>query len=207
MPTIAANTYRLPIAQKLARGQTIITKSTDNPNVPGNATVLATLSAAQEALAAANADFEAIQLLAKQRLAVRDAALAVWNASINSLAAFTECATGSDPAKILSAGFDVRSAKTPQRPVQQIINVQVSYTGNPGYSEVLWKRDPDADAYRVQRSPEVITETSWEEVGTVTEAKYGGNGATPGQKCWYRIAGINRLGQGPWSEPALRPVM
>ena len=70
-----------------------------------------------------------------------------------------------------------------------------------------WKRDRHASAYRVQRSPERITDTSWEEMGTVTEASYIGNGVIPGQQYWYRVAAVNRLGQGPWSQPALRPVM
>lgn len=59
----------------------------------------------------------------------------------------------------------------------------------------------------MQRSPEPITETSWTTVGTVAGVKYEGNGAIPGQKYWYRVAGVNKLGQGVWSEPALRPVM
>jgi hypothetical protein len=41
----------------------------------------------------------------------------------------------------------------------------------------------------------------------VTEAKFEGNGTIPGQKYWYCVAGVNKLGQGPWSKPALRPVM
>lgn len=83
----------------------------------------------------------------------------------------------------------------------------MGFTGNPGDSEVRWKREKNADAYVVQVSPEPITDTSWKNMGTVTEPKFEGNGATPDQTCWYRAAGVNRLGQGPWSEPALRPVL
>jgi hypothetical protein len=59
----------------------------------------------------------------------------------------------------------------------------------------------------IECSQDPITETSWKNMGTVTEVKYVGNGATPGHKCWYRVAAVNRAGQGPWSDPALRPVM
>jgi hypothetical protein len=85
--------------------------------------------------------------------------------------------------------------------------VSVTYAGTPGDSEVTWARDPLADAYRVQRSPDEMTDDSWEEVVTVTEAKCRVTGDTAGQRCWYRVAAINGLGQGPWSNPALRPVM
>ena len=207
MSTIAINISSLTILQKLAKGQEIITMSTANPNAPGNATPLATLSAAQAALVAANAAAEEIRQLSKQRTEARDAALLEWTAAITGLAAFTENATGGDATKILTTGYDVRAAATPPQPVGQVKNVEVNFTGMPGHSEVRWKRDANADAYVVQRSPDPITETSWINQGTVTEPRFEGNGAIPGQKYWYRTAGVNRLGQGPWSEPALRPVM
>ncbi len=207
MAIVAMNTSQLPVAQKLVKGQEIIVKSTANPNVPGNTAPLATLVSAQTALTAANAAVEANRLNAKELILTRDVALAGWNSALTGLAAFTESVTGGDAVKIVSTGFDVRAAATPPQPLGQILNVRVSFTGVPGHSEVRWQRDAYADAYMVQRSPEPITETSWGNQGTVTEAKFEGNGATPGVKYWYRVAGVNRLGQGPWSEPALRPVM
>lgn len=64
-----------------------------------------------------------------------------------------------------------------------------------------------ADGYVVECSPDPTMDESWKNMGTVAEVKYVGNGATPGQKCWYRVAAVNRAGRGPWSEPALGPVM
>jgi hypothetical protein len=92
-------------------------------------------------------------------------------------------------------------------PVTQILNVKVGFTGMPGHSTVAWKRESNAEAYVLERSPDPITPTSWDNLATVTEAKFEGNGTVPGLKYWFRVAGVNRLGQGPWSEPALRPVM
>ena len=48
MSTIAINVSGLPLADKLVKGQDIITKSTNNPAVPGNATLLAAFVAAQQ---------------------------------------------------------------------------------------------------------------------------------------------------------------
>ena len=48
MSTIAINVSGLPLVDKLVKGQDIITKSTNNPAVPGNATLLAAFVAAQE---------------------------------------------------------------------------------------------------------------------------------------------------------------
>ncbi len=201
------NVSSLTIPEKLVKGQDIITKSTSNPGVPGNTAVLAAFSAAQVAFTAANAAYEAVRQQARQLMTERDTAEQEWVASMNILAAFTESATDGDAAKIESAGFGVKAAPAPPQPVAQILNVKVTFTGMPGHSEVRWKRETNADAYVVERSADPITSTSWDNVGTVAEARYEGNGAIPGQKYWYRVAAVNRLGQGPWSEPALRPVM
>ena len=50
LSTIAINVSGLPLADKLVKGQDIITKSTNNASVPGNATVLGTFVAAQAEL-------------------------------------------------------------------------------------------------------------------------------------------------------------
>lgn len=207
MSVIAMNVNRLPIADKLVKGQDIITKSTSNPNVPGNTAPLAAFSTAQAALTAANAAFESNRQAATTLMTARDNALEEWNTRLTGLAGFTENATGGDAEKIQSAGFAVRADRTPPQAVGQVENVRVSYNGNPGYSDVRWDRESSADAYMVQCSPDPITEASWRNMGTVTRAKFEGNGATPGQKCWYRVAAVNAIGAGPWSEPALRPVM
>ena len=207
MSIIAINAAKLPIAEKLVKGQDIITKSTSNPNVPGNTAPLAAFSTAQTALTAANAAYEPNRQAAATLMTARDNALEEWNTTLTGLAGFTESATGGEAEKIQSAGFAVRGSATPAKPVGQVQNVRVSYNGTPGYSNVRWDRETNADAYMVQCSADPITETSWKNMGTVTKPKFEGNGATPGIKCWYRIAAVNGVGEGPWSEPALRPVM
>ena len=207
MSNIATNTSKLSIPEKLGKGQEIITMSTDNPKVPGNTALVTALGTAQAALVAANAAYEQARQDCKQMMAARDAALAEWNAAVNGLAAFTESATGGDATDILSAGFAVKAQPSAPQPVAQVLNVRVAFTGDPGYSEVSWKKESNADAYVVECSQEPITATSWKNMETVVGVKYVGNGAIPGQKCWYRVSAVNRDGRGPWSEPALRPVM
>lgn len=207
MAKIAINTSGLTIPQQLAKGQEIITKSTGNPNAPGNVAVLAAFNTAQATFAAKTASADDARKSAKEATAARDEAQEVWNQALTALAGFTEGATGGVESKILSTGFDVRALPTPPLPVQQVMDVRVSYNGVPGYSKVQWKAEPSADAYMVQCCQDPITEAGWKGMGTVVGVEFQGNGATPGLRCWYRIAGVNRLGQGPWSEPALRPVM
>ncbi len=165
------------------------------------------LATQRTATLTANAEYEEARRRCKELLSARDAVAARMLAAAVGLAAYTQSKTGGDATKILSAGFDVKAPPSPPQPVTQVLNVRVEFTGEPGYSEVRWKRDVNADAYIVECSPDPITDTSWRNMGTVAEVKYKGNGATPGQKCWYRVSAVNRAGRGPWSEPALRPVM
>ena len=207
MATIAINTSNLPIPEKFVKGQEFITMSTGNPKAPGNAALVTTLTTAQVSFVAAHSAYEECQQSCRQYLAARTASQETWNAAVTALAAFTESVTGGNAMDILSTGFSVKAPPSPPQPVAQVLNVRVFFTGNPGDSEVRWRADRNADAYIVECSQEPITETSWKNMDTVAESKYVGNGATPGQKCWYRIAALNRAGRGPWSEPALRPVM
>ena len=207
MSNLALNISNLSIAQRLTVGTRYLSMGDANPNVPGNGPSLAVLSAAQTALTAADAAYEEARQNCKRLMEQRDVALANWNAAAMGLGVFTESATGGVEAKILSAGFDIKAAPQPPQPVQQILNVRVLFNGTPGYSDVRWKRDPRAEAYVVECCQDPITESGWRNMGTVTEPKYTGNGAIPGKPCWYRVAGVNKLGQGVWSEPALRPVM
>jgi len=209
MATIALHVRKPTILEKTLKGADIITKSTNNPDVPGNATSLAAFSTAQNALVAANAAYEGLLQQADQLRVVRDGALEDWYTALNGLAGVTVNATTGVADKILSAGFDVRREPVRRRPmpVPQIDNVKVSYTDRPGYSQVTWKEEAEADAYVLQLCADPMTEAGWKDLDPVTEPVFVGNGVTPGQKYWYRVAGVGSLGRGAWSEPALRPVM
>ena len=208
MPTIAANTYRLPITEKLMRGNLIIDNSTDNPDVPGNEACVAQLVAAQAALDAASLAYSILQCRASALLAARNRAVTEWDAAVNSLASLTESITGGDPEAILGSGFDIRSPKTPTRPMERVIRVKVACSNLPGYTDLTWKSQRSASVYHIQCCSENDPERGpWSDSGFSTEARFTANGATPGKVCWYRIAAINSLGQGMWSDPARRPVM
>ena len=207
MSIIAINMNRLSLPRKFERSSEIANLSTNNESVPGNATLVASLTAAITAAKEASAAYDEARQSLKGLMAARDAAVNVMNNSVTALAGFTQSVTGGSAEKILTTGFDVRAEPGLPQPVEQILSVKVSFTGEPGKSLVTWKRDPNADAYRIQCSLDPMTATSWKDLGTVVGESFEGNGATPGMVCWYRVAGVNALGQGTWSEPALRPVM
>ena len=207
MSQIKIGVNGLPIGDKILRGQNIITKSTGNANVPGNAVPLAAFSAKQTAFQTAVADAIAKREAAKNATLVQDTAEGQWRASLMLLAAFTENATGGDAAKFTTAGFEARGTNTPTPVPEQVLSVNVFVNSTPGHSRVTWGGVERADGFVVQGSPDPITPTSWTQSGVSTKTAYNANGAAPGQKYWYRVAAFNAAGQGAWSVPAERPVM
>ena len=207
MAKITINTTNLSVLQKCERGQSIITKSTANPLVPGNTAALAAFSAKQTALVTANAGVVTARETLTQLISVRDAAEAAWDAEITLLAGFTESATAGVAASILSAGFGVRGPNTPPQPLPAPDHELAKTNGSPGNTKVSWQALSGAVSYLVQRSPDPMTPESWETVATPTRSACEAGGAEPGQLYWFRVAGVNPLGAGPWSAPACREVM
>ena len=207
MAKIKIDVTRLSVAQKLVASAEFINLGTGNPNVPGNAALLTALTTAQTALQAAECAAEEARTVAKQRTKDRDAALDGWTTAVNNLAGFTQSATGGDPGKILSAGFDVCKPPTPVPTPEGVLGLTVQLNGSPGHSRVSWNATDGADGYLLQGSPDPMTPSSWRTPVISMKTKIDANGAAPGEPYWYRVAAFNSGGQGPWSQPASRPVM
>ena len=207
MSLITTHSNKLPISKKILKGQDVITKSTENPNVPGNEAAVAAFATAQEELIRANAEEMAARGTLKEKMTARDDAAANWMARLNGLAAFTASATGGTKEKIQSAGFRVRAARTPTQTLPAPAKVVARTNGKPGHTQLRWPPLHGAKSYVVQRCADPMTEEGWEFAMSCTAASADVNGAEPGRNCWYRVAGVNGKGQGPWSAPGCRPVM
>lgn len=207
MATITTNTSNLNVLQKCEKGQSIITKSTANPLVPGNTAALASFSTKQTALVAGNAAVVTARETLTQLITQRNAGEDAWDSEVALLASFTESATGGVATSILSAGFGVRGPGTPPQPLPAPEGVVAGTNGSPGNTKVRWSALAGAVSYLVQVSPDPITAQSWKTVATPTRSSCETNGIDPGKVYWYRVAGVNPVGQGPWSAPACREVM
>ena len=179
MSTIALNINKLTIPEKIQKGNSFVQMGSDNVNVPGNGPAIAVLAAAVADLTTTSAAYEDARKNCKNLLTLRNMAMGSFMDAATALGVFTESATGGAEDKIQSAGFDVKSEPVPPQPVQQILNVKVSYTGNPGYSEVRWKSDVAADAYVVECCQAPITPEGWMGSGTVVRRRSRAMGPSP----------------------------
>lgn len=204
---IACNVRNLTIPVKIVKSTDLILKGTNNPLVPGNADEITDLTARQTALVAANNAYEAARTACKQALSARNDAAAAWLGSVYALAGATEAITGGNETAILSAGFDVVSPRTPPQPLYAPLNLRVETNGRPGVTKTSWEPLYGAKTYILQRCPDPIEEAKWTTIATPTRADCETDGCQPGKQSWFRAAGVNPKGQGPYSEPAPRPVM
>lgn len=207
MPKIALKVRKLPILAKLLQDSVIIERSTDNPRVPGNTEALARFVAAQEKLDATAAEYMTLQQTCKQKLTTRNDAVAEWLASLSGLAYVTEAVTGDDAVACLSAGFVLCAEASPTAALVAPNPVRVETNGRPGRTKVSCAPLAGAVAYVVEGCAGPLSEDVWVQLAIGTSASFEVDGAEPGQRYWFRLAGVNALGLGTWSEPALRPVL
>ena len=206
MAIITTNTSNLNPLEKCAKGVSIISKSTDNPLAPGNAAQLAKFATAQTALVDSNATVIAAKETLRQQFSARNAAEAVWNTELLALAGVTQAGTGGNETAILSTGFGVRGPNSPSQPLGAPINVLVATNGSPGVSKVSWELE-GAESFVVEMSADATAPAHWVQVLLTSKSYCEVPGAIPGQCAWFRVAGFNTHGVGPWSAPACRPVM
>lgn len=207
MAIVTTNTSRLPVTEKCARGATIVTMSTDNPRVPGNAAALAAFSAVQDELVAANLAVESARQTLSELLSRRDDIEKRWDRGIAQFAGVTEALADSDPTGILSTGFGVRITNGRPQPLPAPVGVRAATNGSPGKTKLSWDVLDGAVLYFIEMSLDPGVPDTWQYRTTSTKASCELDGAKPGKPAWFRIAAVNATGQSPWSAPAQRPVM
>lgn len=206
------NTIKIPnrtalLPVQLATSQDIIAKSTNNADVPGNATTLNNFSTATAAVSDAYMAVQTAEATLKSaRITLRQNE-ATWIDSRATLATFTEAVTNGDPEKILTTGFDVRNARTPQQPVSQVLNLRVQLNGMAGKTKLSWDTQLAADSFIIQCGTDPADFSTFKFFACSPDSRFEGAGAEPGKACYFRVAAVNRLGTGPWSDVGARPVM
>jgi hypothetical protein len=189
------------------RIDSLIENGTDNPKVPGNGALITALTTENDKLKAAAGELTGLEAAIKEKRAEIRRLRASTLEEAKKLAVFTESATEGEEEGILSAGWDVRLGPSPVQAVAQVQNLKVKLNGKSGVSKLSWDTDPNAVLYVIECSEDPTDATSWKEADKVTESKVELDGAVAGKKCWFRVAAFNKLGQGPWSQEAGRPVL
>jgi hypothetical protein len=198
-----------PDADLLGFAQAHVTAVTGNTNfttlLPSAADFTAALTPYQEAFA----DFNTAQAAAKLATTRKDTARVGLESVLSQRGNYVEliAASASDPQSVIaSAGFSVRSGKTPPGIPDPVGNLSITAGDNAGELDLQWDFVAGAYHYNVETSPEPMTDTSWMRQKDVTKSQAVVLGLTSGAKMWARVRAIGPGGTGAWSDPATKIV-
>lgn len=207
MPVIALNVSILSFLEQIDKGKDVILKCTDNLKVPNIGAELTEFVAAQAAYEAAHGACESAKTDCKAKTAARKAAQKTWTAKLKAAAAKIESITEGEPEAVLSTGLELKADPTPVQELEAPTGLRATTNGTPGRTKLTADPMPGALLLVVEACADPITADGWEEVARSSKPTCTAEGAEPGKKTWFRMAGMNALGQGPWCEPVARPVM
>jgi hypothetical protein len=146
------------------------------------------------------------QTASKQATSDKDAAIAALLAAVSQLATYVDLTAAGDESKIMSAGMNVRSQRSPQATPDQVANVSVTAGDSAGELDLQWDPSQNAKSYEVHVSPDPVTNASWNSQPSVTKSKTVVSGMASGTRVWSRVRAINSAGQGAWSSPISKVV-
>jgi len=205
MAKLRLNIRNLPIPEKLARSQQIVTALTGNPNFTTPQPPLSQITTAINELETAyNATLTARQE-AKARTAAQNTKEEAHDRIMTQLAAYVESVAGDDQELIMSAGLDVRApaasiSSTPSAPP----GLTATVGDRDGEIDLSWDTVRSARSYVVERSSDPPTDSSWTHAAVSTRSQTTIEGLTSGTRYWFRVAAITATGQSGWSNPAMK---
>lgn len=105
-----------------------------------------------------------------------------------------------NPALVADGGFALVQAPSPTQPMGKVSGNMLTPGENDGTGRGKWDREPGAKSYEVETAANPAGPWTHSQTVTGTHAEF--TGQTSGQKLWSRVRAINKLGPGPWSDPA-----
>lgn len=146
--------------------------------------------------------FDQAQTAAREAAQAKDDARVALSQALNDRGNYVQTASAGDEAKILSAGFGVRSPAQPVGPLPAPLDFMPSMGDMPGEIDLTWSAVRGARAYLIEWREQGTT-GAWSQ-GMATKSRHSVTGLTSGKTYTFRVAGIGAAGQGPWSLEAAR---
>lgn len=204
MAKVKLNLKNQTIPQKVQFLQQVVTAMTGNPNFTTPVPDLMAITAAVTDLEIKYNAAQAARQTAQQKTTEQNDSERAADLAVTQLAAYVENASAGDAVKIQSAGMDVRADGAPIGPLPAPTDFVATVGDMDGEIDLDWDSVRGATSYVVERSPDPITPTSWQQAIVVTKSKGTVSGLTSGTKYWFRVAAVGAAGQGAWSDPATK---
>ena len=141
----------------------------------------------------------------KPTIAARDSQRGTIIALFTQLSSHVQNACGGDETKLLTSGFQLRSAGAPIT-VTAPGNLRASIGEQEGEVALAWDRVRGASSYNIE-CREYTDEASWQTIRTATQSRITVAGLIGGQLYAFRVRPVGAQGEGPWSDETVKRVL
>lgn len=182
----------------------ILQAMTGNASFTAPNPTLAALTASRDALQTKINDVRAKENTWRAAVAARGVQEDATTLLFTQLSSYVQNVSGGDEAKILSSGFQVRSAPAPITMVAPA-NLRATTGDSEGEIDLAWDRVRGASSYIIEcREQTETTLSPWQAVKAVTQSRFTVTGLTGGKIYAFRVRAIGTQGEGPWSDEAVK---
>lgn len=190
-------------ADLLGFAQAHITAMTGNASfptpTPNAADFLAQVTAYETAIITA----DAAQQAAQEKVVLKDTERGLLEKVLGQRANYVENTSQGDEAKILSAGFSVRSAATPPAVPVVPADLGISMGDHAGEIDLQWTPSKGAKSYIIECAP-YNTPRVWQQIKIVTRSSFTVTGLTSGATYAFRVRAVGAAGESDWSDEAVK---
>lgn len=200
MPNVKLNLGQLTIPAKIELAQAIVTDMTGNVSFPTPMPALAAVTAAVDALSEKSQAARSARLAAVTATAEQDSAAVALDTLLGQLGSYVNMIANGDADVIRSAGMGVRAEPTPATPLDAPVIKYATVPSERGAVDLTWVPLASAKMYVIEHTPDMSGQAGWTNGADFTRSRGTVSGLTPGQRYLFRVAGVNVVGKGPWSQ-------
>ena len=206
MAKIKRDDKNLPVANKVDRGDEVITGATGNSALtPATTAKVALFTTANTALRTAHQQKVAADSTAKGLTTVENSKDAIWNAAFEDVLKGIEADTQGDPNLIRSVNLvPYEPGKSPAVGVLSAPqNLHATMGDFPGTTDLHVDRVKSTSSYLWRHTTDLTGATGWVNDLPTTKSSTTIAGLVSGTKYLFQSAVIGSAGQSPWSDPAV----
>ncbi len=200
MADIKLNLNRLSVPEKIDLAQSIVTDMTGNTAFPTPVPALAAVTKATDALSDKSQAARSARLAAITATSEQDDASTTVDALLTQLASYVQTISNGDADIIRSAGMDVRAAPTKPTQLDAPVIKTAELGVKSGSVDLSWMPLYSAKTYAVEHTADLTGQTGRSNGADFTRKSGTVAGLTPGGRFLFRVAGVNAMGKGPWSQ-------
>ncbi len=200
MQDVKLNLKDLTVSEKVELALSIVTDMTGNAAFPTPVPALAVVTAAADALSDKVQAARSARLAAATATSEQDDAATALDGILSQLASYVQTTANGNKDIIRSAGMDVRAPRTKPTPLDAPVIKSVTLGVKSGSVNLTWLPLYSAKTYAIEHTADLTGQSGWSNGADFTRRSGTVPGLTPGGRYLFRVAGVNALGKGPWSQ-------